>query len=176
MKIYILNTHKSKMRLLVIGATGSGKTTFARQLSRIFKIPFYTTDDIVFKNKFKIRNSEEVREKKLKFIIKRKNWIIEGVHAGKWLEPVFVSAEVVFLLNINKFNIYKNLIKRHFKNKEGIRETIKLMYWAYQYNTDNLIWHKRAASKYKNTLFILKNNAEILQALKKMSETKSLPI
>ena len=81
-----------------------------------------------------MKRGDSERLKKLKSIVKRKRWIIEGIFGG-WTEPVFKSADLVVVLNLNYSILVRNLLKRALigrfrgveKEKTGFGNTLKVM-------------------------------------------------
>ena len=57
------------MRLIIFGGTGSGKTTLAKHLSKKLKIPYYTTDQMVYKHpkSYKEKYSQKEKEQFQRF-------------------------------------------------------------------------------------------------------------
>ncbi len=107
------------MRIHIIGSVGSGKTTFAKQLSSKFKIPYYELDNIVWirDKSGDIRRTEKEREEYLNTIVQSNSWIIEGVHNEEWVSSSFKHAEVIIFLETDyQIRTYR-IIKRFLKQK-----------------------------------------------------------
>ncbi|MNR10461.1 topology modulation protein [compost metagenome] len=70
----------SPRKIHIIGSVGSGKTTFARNLSHKLNIPHYELDNVVWKRAYPrdIKRTEEERDGLLRTIINSSSWIIEG--------------------------------------------------------------------------------------------------
>ncbi|MEK6820154.1 MAG: hypothetical protein AABX71_00395, partial [Nanoarchaeota archaeon] len=134
-------------RIFLFGGTGSGKTTLARKLSSILKIPLYSTDEFVYNGNWKTKYSQEERENKIKTVLKKEKWIIEGVHDAEWIDSLFEKCSFVILLLPTRFAIFTRIIKRALKNREkgtpdSIRAVLKLIYWGFIYKRDSFIKHK----------------------------------
>ena len=103
---------KSAKKILIIGESGRGKTTLAKNLSKNLDIPFYSTDDFFWKVKFLERNEREKSIKEIKKICNRDKWIIEGgsfhlFHSG------IEKADIIFNLRFKSFiQQWRVLIKR----------------------------------------------------------------
>ncbi len=155
-------------RIYIFGGTASGKTTLAKKISETTKIPFYTTDEFVYKKDWINKYSDNQRDSMLKKTANRKRWIIEGVHRGDWIFPAFKKADFVIILDLPRRVLLKRVIARYIKRKiksaekkENWKDTFLLIKYAYIYKKDNLIFHKQFVQDYKKDYIILKNNQEI---------------
>ncbi len=161
-------------RIFIFGGTGSGKTTFARNLSKKLKIPFYTTDDMVYKNLGKEKYTEKQKCENLKKVAKKRKWIIEGVHAGEWIIPAFKRSDLVIVLDVMRFTMFKRVIKRYFLEKKehyaSLRNLAQMLYWTQVYYTSkgNGKIHKNLINDYKKKFIKLKNKKEITKFLKSL--------
>lgn len=156
-------------KIFVFGATGSGKTTFAKELSKKLNIPFYTTDKLIYKGKsWDKKYTEKQRDKKLLDIAKKKKWIIEGVHRGDWILPAFRKANFVIILSLPRYILLKRTIFRYIKRKikidkekDDFKGTLLSLKYAWIYKNGNFVHHKNMVKKYKKDCIILKNKREI---------------
>ena len=74
----------------MIGAVGSGKTTFANHLGVISGLPVYHLDDIV--------GAAATSESCISAIAHKPAWIVEGVHLG-WTDPLLDDADLIVWLD-----------------------------------------------------------------------------
>jgi adenylate kinase family enzyme len=128
------------MRISIIGHAGSGKSTFARKISKKFDIPHLHIDKFWFEsggNKLKqsdIKGWEKVRahiEEKVRDFIKQDSWVSDGWYSR--VQPVITEkADQVFFLDIPLYQRIFNHLKRMFgpeRNKELTRwEDFKFIY------------------------------------------------
>ena len=159
-------------KIYIFGGTGSGKTTLAKRLSNKLKIPYHSTDDFIYKGDWESKYSENQRDKKLKEFIKKKKWIIEGVHKEDWILPAFTKADIVIMLSLPRYILLTRILKREIKRKfqkksreTNLKETLKLMKWANVYKNDNFIHHQNLIKNHKKEVIILKNKKQIKQFL-----------
>lgn len=99
-------------RIYIFGTMGSGKTTLANALSKKLKIKHYDLDDVVWIRKFTRQRDKQKRIQKLKEIVDKKQWIMEGVH-NEWNEYAFKKAELVIWLDLNPNYVVRQLLKRY---------------------------------------------------------------
>mgnify|MGYP001582862544 FL=1 len=59
-------------RIYITGIGGSGKTTFARKLSKILNVKIFEIDQIAHKKEDYTRLSEKIIEKRIKKILSKK--------------------------------------------------------------------------------------------------------
>jgi len=159
-------------RVYIFGGTGSGKTTLAKKISERLKIPFYTTDNFVYRDTWtsKYMCTDKQRDKNFQKVVGKENWIIEGVHRGDWIFPAIIKADFVILLDIPRRLLIIRVIKRFFNQRFGLEENIKketfktflpLLKYAYIYKNENLIYHKRFIKEFNKKSIILENNKQI---------------
>ncbi len=162
-------------RIWIFGGIASGKTTLAKEISKILKIDYYTTDDIAYKDNKGIKFNEKERDAKLKKIAKRNEWVIEGTHKRKWILPAFKKTDLVILLQFPRIILIKRIILRYIKRKRKNKEIKKfwkmIKFSIFDYKTDLMIW-KRLAKKFKKEFIILKNNKETKEFLKKLNKAQ----
>ncbi|UXR38183.1 AAA family ATPase [Staphylococcus simulans] len=65
-------------RILVIGSPGTGKSTFAKQLSQKMNVPVFHLDKLFWKNDHETINQEEFIKQIEKVIAENESWIIDG--------------------------------------------------------------------------------------------------
>ncbi len=167
-------------RTFIFGGTGSGKTTLAMKMSTILKIPFYTTDNFVYKKTgWSEKYPEKVRDKNLKIAFSKKKWIIEGVHKGEWIYPAFKKSTYVVILIMPRHKTLKRVIVREIqrlikreREKTKLRDFWMLLKLAYAYKNDYFLSHQQLVKDFKKEFIILHSNKEILAFLTKMGDIK----
>lgn len=135
-------------RIHIFGGPGSGKTFLAEKLSERLAIQRYDLDDLFWggnTNTFSIKAEPKVRNKKLNSIIKKKEWITEGVYGG-WTKPCFKEAELIIILKpktfIRQLRLIRRFLKRKFflaknKKKETFNGFLNLLKWSKSYYMNN---------------------------------------
>ena len=172
------------VKIHIIGGPGSGKTYVSKKLSELLKIECFDLDDLYWDHKantYGKKESERIRDKKLKAILKKKSWIIEGVYF-EWLLSSFSDAGLIIVLTpnvlIREFRIIRRFVKRKLgliKTKhESIKEFIKLLKWNHQFDANNLIRLKKFINKFdKKTIYFKKSDQAIKYVLNKTSKASS---
>ncbi|MBC1517215.1 shikimate kinase [Listeria immobilis] len=137
------------MKIRIIGSVGSGKTTLARKLSDIEGIPYFETDQLVWKREqTEVRRPNSEKAALLRQILQKEVWIIEGVHIEPWTMDSFNQADIIVFLDFPKKQIRYQLIKRQVKQWLRIESAHypvkwkmlqKMFYW------DNLFTSKSKA-------------------------------
>lgn len=147
-----------KMKIHIIGGSGSGKSYLANRLSREYGIPHYDLDELFWDNKAETygtkRNPEE-RDALLEEILKNNNWIIEGVFYA-WCLQCFSDADQIYVLNIPRykyrFRIIRRFIRRKLHLEKGKKETLKslrdLLKWADKYQKENMVEIRKVLEPY----------------------------
>jgi len=97
-------------RILVVGANGSGKTTFAKKLSQKLKITHYELDNIFWKPDWQESENEEFRAKVEK-VTTGISWIIDGNYARNQ-DLTLGRAETVIWLDYPLYKIIFRVTKR----------------------------------------------------------------
>jgi len=160
-------------KIFILGITASGKTTLAKKISKKTNLTHYGLDWIVYKKNWEIKHNEKTRDKKLKEIIKKKKWIIEGAYKDDWILPVIKNADLIILLQFPRHILMKRVFTRYIKNKinkknrskNNFKGMLGLLKYSYSYNNHNFSAHKNMTKRHKKEVIILKNKKQIKQFL-----------
>lgn len=161
------------MKIYIVGAVSSGKSTLAKKLSKTLNIPYKSLDEVVhISDKSKPmgnrKRTVEERDRLFYSVIQQPNWIIEDT-GRECFEEGLKRADTIILLEISpKVRNYR-IIKRWIKQRLGIEKCIykprykmlKCMFrWSRDYDTgkDTL---KERILHYQEKVIILRNNKDI---------------
>jgi adenylate kinase family enzyme len=121
-------------KIVILGAAGSGKSTFSRKLGQKLTIPVYHLDQLFLKANWEAVSTED-RFKIQSDIIQTPAWIIEGNYGKNGLMlPRFQAADTILILNLSPWVCLLRAIKRRILNHnksridvpEGCIETLNL--------------------------------------------------
>lgn len=105
-------------KILIVGDSGRGKTTFAKTLSQKLNIKYYSTDDFYWKIKFTVPNNKQKSAKKILRIYSKKSWIIEGSTRSLIKEGIIKSDIIFHLVYPNLLSQFWSLFKRKLTREE----------------------------------------------------------
>jgi adenylate kinase family enzyme len=102
-------------RIMIFGRPGSGKSTFALNLSQQLSLPLYHLDKWFFVENWRERDKEDFLSIQHDFV-SQERWIIDG-NAMSSLEMRYARAEVVLFFCYPKFMCLLRVLKR-LKSKD----------------------------------------------------------
>ncbi|MDR2902109.1 MAG: AAA family ATPase [Lactobacillales bacterium] len=141
------------VKIYVIGAPGSGKSTYARALSKKLDTPAFDLDDLKWENGDMSRFYSKKRDKSERIALlstllaQNKNWICEGVYFRDWITPVIEQADEIIILQPplweRQYRVVRRAVRRALglepsKHKTNIAKTWALLKWAHIYDTEYL--------------------------------------
>ena len=89
-------------KIYIIGPVGSGKTTFATKLSKLYNIKYYELDKVSWDDDHgNIKRPEEEAQKIFKEILKNKKWIIEDVGRDKFKQGR-IDADIIYYIKLSR--------------------------------------------------------------------------
>ncbi|ALS00590.1 hypothetical protein ATZ33_04135 [Enterococcus silesiacus] len=156
-------------KILIAGPVGSGKTSFAKQLSTEKKITYYELDNLIWNRQPTGDKpySELESTKQLQTILAKESWIIEGTATKEWIKPAIDDADIVLLLLPPYFTRVYRIFSRFIKqitNKEvaHYKPTLNLLrmmfVWNHHFETKNIFELKKLADLSDKKLTILRDS------------------
>ncbi len=155
------------MKIYIFGSVGSGKTTFAKKISKKLNINYYEVDCIVYKIDYNNRIKRTLIEQIgcIREIDKNNSWIIEGTYRESCDEIIRKADKIIFLDTSINLRIFR-IIFRFIKQKIGIEKShyksnLKMLYFMFKWTFDfeksrELFMNKLDKSK----LIILKRKSD----------------
>lgn len=152
-------------KILILGPTGSGKTTLSRQLAEILGVPVTALDDLFWDNdgnNWMKKRDEKERSALLIQKLSSPAWVLEGVY-DKWLLEAFDQADAIILLQLGRVVRWWRVIKRYVKQRMGyktskndsLRSLVHLLQWDIEYEHNNMV---RIREKLKRVDLIAKTH------------------
>jgi adenylate kinase family enzyme len=161
------------MKIYVVGAVASGKSTLAKRMSKIWNIPYQSLDDVVHitdRTHPWGNRKREVEERDALFhsFMQQPKWILEDTGRPCFEDGLKEANTIVLLDTSSKVRNYR-IIKRWIKQRLGfekciysphIKMLLSMFKWSKDYDTgkDNL---KERLTPYQEKLIILRNNKDI---------------
>lgn len=127
-------------RIYIVGASGTGKSTLAAQLSKQLGIPHFDLDDVRYPPITNKKQSYEERLPEVSKITKKDKWIVEGIYTNTWVNELLEEADQIIWLDIPLSVTLPRLAKRYLKrvftgnDRYGFRSFLKLIKWSIHYH------------------------------------------
>ena len=166
-------------KVIVLGNSGSGKSTFTTLLADKLHIDFLHLDPLVYKYSWDNPEFEEM-EKKVEELIYKDSWIIDGNFLNNALNR-FKECDTIVFLDLNRFVCMNSVIKRHKKYKGKHRDsrsddcdeklTLSYLKWVVRdfYKTSRKIILKHIKDHPEKKVVILKNRRQVNNYLKEVN-------
>ena len=105
-------------RIIILGSSGSGKSTFSRKLHDLLGLPLIHLDNIWWKEDRTTITREEF-DLKLNEILQEDEWIIDGDYSRTY-EDRFKACDTVIFLDYDKETCLAGISERIGKKREDI--------------------------------------------------------
>lgn len=162
-------------RIMIFGRPGSGKSTFANELSNEAQLPVFHLDKYFFMSNWQERDYNEFMKIQEELVSKDK-WIIDG-NSTKSLETRWAHADLIMYFNYGKLRCLFRLIKRLFNKSKYIddrpdecREILRFQLikymWTFEKRVNNMILILK--EKYPYVKFIEINSNKESNDMKKI--------
>mgnify|MGYP003489756636 FL=1 len=100
------------MRIMIFGRPGSGKTTFAYELSKKLNLPLYHLDKYFFTANWVQRDYQEFLSIQQE-LVNQEDWIIDG-NSLQSLEMRYARTQICIYFNYPRYICLWRLLKRRF--------------------------------------------------------------
>ena len=165
-------------KIIVLGNSGSGKSTFTTILANKLHIDFLHLDPFVYKYSWDKPEYKEMEEKVEKLLLKD-SWIIDGNFLYN-AQSRFKECDSIVFLDLNRFVCINSVIKRHKKYKGKHRDsrsddcderlTLSYLKWVLKdfYKTSRKIILKYIKDNPDKHVVILKSRRQVNKYLKEV--------
>jgi adenylate kinase family enzyme len=129
-------------RILVYGATGSGKSTMARQLSELTGIPWTSVDDICWRPGW-VPMPQDEQLAHFDALTGADSWILDSAYGG-WRPLVLERADLVVALDLARLTSLTRVLRRTTARVIGRQEVCNGNHesWRTVFARDSLVvWH-----------------------------------
>ena len=109
-------------KIAVIGGSGTGKSTLAKNLGKILSLPVYHIDAMHHLENWVPRDKEE-RDKMILEKANKPKWVIDGTYKAT-LEERVKKADMIIFLDYSTIARLKGILGRYFKEKGKERPEI----------------------------------------------------
>ena len=160
-------------RILVIGSSGAGKSTFSRRLGKATGLPVIHLDTL-FWNPGWVETPEDEWRKKLERALRGDEWIVDGNFRGT-MEMRLRSCDTVIFLDFPRTLCVYRILKRLITYRKGTRPDIadgcdekfdwEFLKWVWNYPSRSKPKVVALLEKFKDekTIIRLKSKKEIEQ-------------
>jgi len=126
------------MKVHVIGPSGAGKTTLARELGERLDLPVYPLDPIAFTDTHWTIRPLTDKLLAVRDILKQPGWVVEGGHVG-WTEALLDAADVIIWLDLSLLTTIRRRT-RGLRGRQMLLETPQIWWqvrwYLRRYRTD----------------------------------------
>lgn len=124
------------MRVLVMGASCSGKSFYSRKLSSKYDIEMYDLDFVHFGKDFQVLDRDE-RHQRLKDICLKDSWVACGILDYQLKVCAERTTHLLWIQEPNRVLLCIRFFKRIFTGERKLREVFKLsmIKWLLSYNS-----------------------------------------
>lgn len=147
-------------KIVVVGVSAAGKSTFARVLTERTGLPLTHMDSIWWKPGW-VEVGEEEATTQLESITARDEWIVEG-YIPKTARPfVFERADRILYLDYSGTTAARHYIKRWWKHRKESRPELQGSPEKFSFKFLKLVWTKGEAKSLNRFLMDVSNPDKI---------------
>ena len=158
-------------KIVIVGVSASGKSTFAKKLSEKTHLPFFLMDAIMWNPGWKYIGDEET-VKKLEEISTGDEWLIEGYISKEARTFIFDRADTIIYLDYPPIVATIRYLKRWLKHRKNPRPELEGCPEKFDWKFIKLVWTKGEAISLNKFLAKIKNPEKLIK-LTSVSQTNA---
>lgn len=158
-------------KIVVVGVSASGKSTFSRKLADKTQLPTIFMDEIMWKPGWDYVGDEET-VKKLQEVSFNPEWIIEGYISKEARTFIFERADTIIYLDYSPIVSSFRYIKRWLKHRKNPRPELEGSPEKFSFKFLKLVWTKGEAISLDKFLDKIEDQSKIVR-LRSPREAKS---
>ena len=112
------------MKIAVIGYSGSGKSTFAAQISKECDIPLLHLDTVYYTEGWGVRDTDERTEIINNFMSENDSWVIDGNYSKLLMSQRMESRDKIIFFNFPRYISLYRAVKRYLTYKGRTRPSM----------------------------------------------------
>lgn len=148
-------------KIVVVGVSAAGKSTFSRKLAESLNLPLTLMDSIMWKpGRDYIGDDETVR--KLDEASSQSGWIIEGYISKEARTFIFDRADSIIYLDYSPLTSSWRYIKRWWKHRKNPRPELEGSPEKFDFKFLKLVWTKGEAISLNHYLKEVKPQSKII--------------
>ncbi len=149
-------------RIVIVGVSASGKSTFARKLSKKTKLPLFLMDSIMWNPGWQYIGDEET-VRKLKEIGAQEEWIVEGYISKEARTFLFERADTIMYLDYPPIVATVRYLKRWLKHRKDPRPELEGSPEMFDWKFLKLVWTKGEAISLNKFLAQVQDKHKIIK-------------
>jgi adenylate kinase family enzyme len=167
------------MKIVILGYSGAGKSTFANKLHKHYQIPALYLDTVHFEANW-IERADADMEKDMLDFAKQDSWILEGNYRRLFTQRYDI-ADQIFIFKMNRFLCLYHVIARRIKYRntqrysmaDGCREKIDFSFFMWvilngRTKKRKAFFHRIEKEQFEKTK-VFKNRRQMKQYLKEIN-------
>jgi adenylate kinase family enzyme len=154
-------------KIVIVGVSASGKSTFSKKLAKIVNIPVIFMDSIMWKPGWVYAGDEFIIEK-LRDVSNNSEWIIEGYIKTEARKFLFEKADLIIYLDYSRIIPAWRYIKRFLMHRKNARPELEGSPEKFSFKFLKIVWMKWETV----ALDELSNNLEDKQKIIKLRSPK----
>lgn len=164
------------MKIVVIGYSGSGKSTIAKNIADKYNLALLYLDCVHFLPNWNKRSLDEEKQIVSDFLNNNENWVIDGNYFDVLFNERLEDADKILLFNFGRLMCLYRACKRSIMYKNKTRESINpeceevidlafIKHILYDRKDEEKVYQE-VINKYKDKTIVVSNQKE-LDSLKK---------